>query len=80
MAKQYVVTEEELLSLIESMELQKYREENNSYPYRSLDNEWRQLSQKEKDNMKTAIDETHRRFHMGVVRWVQSIGFNGYRK
>ena len=62
MARQYVITEEEMLSLIESLELHKMRENN--------------LATSEK----MTKDDMHRAFHYVVVRWAQSVGFDGYRK
>lgn len=80
MARLYVVTEEEMMSLIESMELQKLREMKDFQPYKSLDAEWRHLTENERKNMEEAIDSIHRRFHMATVRWAQAVGFQGYRK
>ena len=66
MARQYVVTEEEMMSLIESLELAKMRLEN---------------AHAEKATIhKQDIDPIHRSFHFTVVRWAQSMGFNGWRK
>ena len=66
MARQYVVTEEEMTSLIESLELTKLRQNDSHAPKSPL----------HKDD----IDAVHRTFHHRVVRWAQSIGFDGYRK
>lgn len=66
MAKQYVVTEEEMMSLIESLELAKMRQEANHAPTSPIH--------------KQDIDNVHRAFHFVTVRWAQSIGFNGWRK
>lgn len=65
MAVQYVVTEEELMSLIESLELSKLRQMNDHAPNSTIH--------------KQDIDDTHRAFHYVAVRWVQSIGFKGFR-
>lgn len=62
MARQYVVTEEELLSLIESLELNKLR---------------KTVEQGKTHDQVTS--DMHRSFHFVVTRWVQSIGFKGYR-
>ena len=80
MAKQYVITEAEMNSLIDACELQKMREANVNDPYRHLDEAWRNLSDKEKDNCRAAIDSIHRGFHFVVVRWAQEMGFDGRRK
>lgn len=66
MARQYVVTEEEMLSLIESMELARLRQTSEHAPQSSIH--------------KADIDSLHRMFHMVTVRWAQKIGFDGYRK
>ena len=80
MARQYVITEEETLSLIESLELVRLRNENVCAPYRHLDDAWRNLSDEEKKNVMPAIDSLHRGFHFVVVRWAQQMGFDGRRK
>ena len=66
MAKQYVVTEEEMMSLIESLELAKLRLRDSHAPTSPLH--------------KQDIDDVHRTFHGVTVRWAQSMGFNGWRK
>ncbi len=66
MAKQYVVTEEEMLSLIEGLELTKLRQFDAHAPASPLH--------------KQDIDDTHRTFHLHVVRWAQQMGFCGYRR
>lgn len=73
MARQYVVTEEEMLSLIESMELQKLRDANICDPL------IRELSAEDYRKLLPAIESLHRGFHMVAVRWVQSVGFSGLR-
>ncbi len=73
MAKQYVVTEEEFMSLIEQLELQKLRDRNICDPGR----EW---PPEDKRRLEPAIDSMHRGFHMVAVRWVQSMGFSGIRR
>ena len=80
MARQYVVTEEEMLALIDSLELHRLRTDNICNPSRHMDDAWRNLSDKEKKNMEPAIDSLHRGFHMVAVRWVQSVGFSGLRR
>lgn len=66
MAKQYVITEEEMMSLIESLELQKMRHASSHAANSPIH--------------KQDIDNVHRAFHHVTVRWAQSIGFDGYRK
>lgn len=66
MAKQYVITEEEMLSLIESLELAKLREMDAHAPNSIIH--------------KPDVDSLHRKFHYVAVRWAQSVGFDGYRK
>lgn len=73
MAKQYVVTEEEFLSLIESLELHKLRNGNICDP-------GRELLPDDRKRLEPAIDSLHRGFHMVAVRWVQDMGFRGYRR
>lgn len=65
MAIQYVVTEEELLSLLEGLELSKLRQMNSHASQSPIH--------------KQDIDDVHRQFHYVTVRWTQSIGFKGYR-
>lgn len=64
MAKQYVVTEEEFMSLIESLELEALRKHNIVRADPSTPPSW---------------DELHRAFHFVAVRWVQKMGFGGHR-
>lgn len=66
MARQYVVTEEEMLSLIDQLKLEALRDNNVCH----VD-----------PNMKPADlrDSIHRGFHFVVVRWVQAMGFSGIR-
>jgi len=66
MARQYVVTEEEMLSLIETLELARLRKFDAHAPSASIHRQ--------------DIDDMHRSFHFHVVRWAQSMGFDGYRK
>ena len=65
MARQYVITEEEMQGFIESLELIKLREMDSNTP--------RSVIHKED------IDSLHRKFHLLAVRWAQSVGFSGYR-
>lgn len=64
MAKQYIVTEEEFLSLIESLELVKLRDNN--------------IMRADFDKPPSKGD-MHRAFHYVVVRWVQEMGFKAHR-
>lgn len=73
MAKQYVVTEEEFMSLIESLELRKLRDNNICEP-------GKELSPEDREKLKWAIDSLHRGFHYVAVRWVQEMGFSGIRR
>ena len=65
MAIQYVVTEAELMSLIEQLELAALRA-CSSHVENALIH-------------RTDIEDLHRTFHFYVVRWVQDIGFKGHR-
>lgn len=80
MARQYVITEAEYQSLLDKLELAHMRAANINDPYRHLDDAWRNLSDKEKEAAKGAIDSIHRGFHIVVVRWAQEMGFDGRRK
>lgn len=80
MARQYVITEAEMIMLIESLELVSMKSANVNDPYRHLDEAWRNLTDKEKENVKPAIDSIHRGFHYIVVRWAQDMGFDGRRR
>lgn len=66
MARVYQITEEEMVSLIEQLELVKMRAEAAYAPSATIH--------------KAAIDDMHRTFHRHVVVWAQAMGFNGYRK
>lgn len=62
--KQYVVTEEEFMSLIESLELVALRKNN---------------MMREDLTKPPTFEDIHRSFHYVVVRWVQKMGFGGHR-
>lgn len=80
MAIQYVITNEEMMSLLDKLELHRLREDNICDPSKHMDEAWRNLSEKEKQNMKPAIDSLHRGFHYVVTRWAQDMGFDGRRR
>lgn len=80
MARQYVISEEEYQMLLDKLELHRLKEDNVCDPYRHLDESWRNLTDKEKENCKAAIDSVARGFHFVVVRWAQQMGFDGRRK
>lgn len=65
MAKQYVVTEEEMNSLLDQLKLQAMQETNSIM----------------RDDLKKppSMHEVHRAFHFIVVRWAQAVGFTGHR-
>jgi hypothetical protein len=65
MARVYMITEEEMQSLLDSLELSKLRQQNAIEKHAP---EWFE------------IDKMHRSFHFVAVRWAQSVGFDGYRK
>jgi hypothetical protein len=79
MARQYVITEKEMTALLDSLELAALRNDNVCDPSRHMDDAWRQLSDKEKQNMQPAVESLHRGFHFVVTRWAQSVGFTGLR-
>lgn len=62
--KQYVVTEEEFMSLIESLELVALRKANMMRDDPTKPPSW---------------DDLHSAFHYVVVRWTQKMGFGGHR-
>lgn len=64
MAKQYVITEEEMKSLLNRLELKSMQGDN---------------MMREDLTKPPTMADTHRAFHYVVVRWMQSIGFNGLR-
>lgn len=66
MARVYLVTEEEMISLLESLELHKLRESGH---FRG--------SNPGEDDVR---ERMHRTFHFVATRWAQSIGFAGYRQ
>ena len=66
MARQYVITEEEMMSLLESLELASLRARDSHATNAPIH--------------KPDIDSVHRHFHLVTVRWAQSVGFDGYRK
>jgi hypothetical protein len=73
MARVYQITEEEMQSLIESLELHKLREPHRGYLGPDLSHE-------ERNRLEPVVNDLHRGFHFHVVRWAQKMGFDGYRK
>lgn len=74
MAIQYVVTAEELQSLLDQLQLEALRAANMG------------PTQRAPDFMKTqealhnfVVDNCHRSFHMVATRWVQAMGYKGHR-
>lgn len=65
MAVQYVITAEEMQSLIEQLELSKLRQMSEHAPSSTIH--------------KQDIDDVHRAFHYYVVRWTQAMGYKGHR-
>jgi hypothetical protein len=66
MAIQYVVTEEEMLSLIDSLKLAEFELKDRPDQFIGA-------------NGKPDVNGMHKAFHYRVVRWAQSVGFKGYR-
>lgn len=64
MARQYVVTEEEMRSLLNSLELRSMQDNN--------------MLREDADKPPTMAG-VHRAFHYVAVRWMQSVGFSGLR-
>ena len=80
MARQYVITEEEMQSLIESLELHRLREDNICNPGKFLETENRYLTPEERKALAPVVESLLRGFHFVVVRWAQQMGFDGRRK
>lgn len=80
MAKQYIITEVEMRGLLDSLEFNKLKQNNICDPHKHLDENWRNLSEKEKAAVIAAIDTLHRGFHFVVCRWAQDMGFTEYHK
>ena len=64
MARQYVITEEEMRSLLNRLELKAMQGDN--------------LLREDLSKPPTMAD-VHRAFHYVAVRWMQSVGFSGLR-
>jgi hypothetical protein len=70
MAIQYVVTEEEMLSLIDQLKLTAMQDAGH----------FRNFKEPNADHSTPPqIADIHRAFHFVVVRWVQAMGFKGHR-
>jgi hypothetical protein len=70
MAKQYVVTETEMLALIDQLKLTAMQDVGH---FRN----WQEP--KEWGDKPPQLADMHRAFHYVVVRWVQEMGFSGLR-
>jgi hypothetical protein len=68
MAKVYLVTDEEMQSLIESLELERLRKENYLRAFSA------------EDRPEQTVDSLHRAFHSVAVRWAQAVGANPLRR
>lgn len=60
MSKQYIVTVEEMKSLVRGLELKKLKEERKNIH----------------TGEDITLDEMHRLFHYEVIRWAQAVGFD----
>lgn len=70
MARVYMITEVEMMSLLSGLELVEMRRKNHiCHPNEQLEPE-----------EQNRLDNVHRAFHFEVVRWAQAVGFDGYRK
>lgn len=70
MAKQYVVTEEEMNSLLDQLKLQAMQEVGHFRNWQEP-TEW--------GTRPPQLADIHRAFHFVVVRWAQAVGFTGHR-
>ena len=71
MARVYVITETEIQSLLDQLELKSMSDKNILvHP-----DQWDKLSPDEHNR----LDSVHRAFHYVCVRWAQEMGFKGYR-
>lgn len=72
MARVYKITEVEMLSLLDQLEVKSMTDKNILiHPDR-----YEKLSPEEHNR----LNAVHRAFYMVCVRWAQSVGFDGYRK
>ncbi len=67
MARVYLITEEEMNALLDSLKL-KALEDHNYLRHNDLTPE-----------EKNRLSGVHGAFHMVCVRWAQAVGFKGYR-
>lgn len=74
MARQYIVTEEEMLSLVDQLKLHSLTRDNIYEPNQPP------LTEEDYKKLRWAIDSLHRSFHYVVVRWLQdAVGFHSLR-
>jgi CBS-domain-containing membrane protein len=64
MARQYVITEQEIQALLNSLELSSLRRQNEHVTNASIH--------------KQDIDDVWRMFHLRVCRWANDVGFTEY--
>lgn len=71
MAVMYIITETEMNSLMDRLELKSMSDKNILiHP-----DQWSKLTPDEMNR----LNGVHRAFHMVCVRWAQEMGFKGYR-
>lgn len=78
MARVYVITEAEMLGLMDQLELKSMLDKNHIIGGFDIDDRakrWEALSPDEQNRLSTV----HRAFHFICVRWAQEMGFKGGR-
>lgn len=78
MAIQYVITPEEMNSLLDQLQLQSMIDKNHiigGYDPEDRRVRYENLSPDEKNR----LNDVHHAFHNVCVRWAQEMGFKGYR-
>lgn len=71
MARVYMITETEMQSLMDQLELSSMADKNIFISKERL--------AKVSEETRTSISDMHRSFHYVCVRWAQEMGFKGYR-
>lgn len=78
MAKVYIITEAEMNSLMDQLELQNMRDKNmiiGGFSVEDRQERYDKLSPDEQNR----LNAVHRAFHFVCVRWAQEMGFRGMR-
>lgn len=78
MARVYVITEPEMIGLLDQLKLTSMLDKNHLIGGHSIEDRAQRYEALSPDE-KNRLERVHRAFHMICVRWAQEMGFKAYR-